>query len=281
MWDWKTGELVRFCSLNGYISLSSPHQVLDLSSTCWGEPVKQNPRVIFLDEFRMVVLPDELAITELAVFNTLIPQGHPGNLRRFGFPSEFSDQRARIFVDHDRDLGTPNRDEALIADPAQAVLAMEFGEPWDSRPLLIVRTQVLTEQTYSVGTDSHICWDEWREGAVVMGVLTRGFSLHTFVHGAQAVVVGKHIRDWDYHHYVARTFNFGRCSPLQLRSRAGGTEKRVPFEIGGHFKFESSDSVWNRLRSLSDGRIFCHVSRLSQSVGSETRGLTLWSEDAG
>ena len=75
------------------------------------------------------------------MFNTLIRQDHPGNLRRFGFPSEFRNWRAKIFVDHDRDLGTPNRDEALIADPAQAVIAME---PLGPVP------QSLCERTFSI-----------------------------------------------------------------------------------------------------------------------------------
>jgi len=198
------------------------------------------------------------------VFNTLIPQGNPGNLRRFGFPPEFRNRRhVGVFVDHDRDLGTPNRDEALIADPAQAVLAVELGEPWDPHPLLIVRTQVLTEQTYSVGTDSHIHWDEWREGVVVMVVSPYSSLQPTFVHGAQVVVVGTHLSGWDRHRHTVQTFDFGRGSSLPLWGGAGGTERTMSFESGGSFKFESSDGGWDEFRSLSDESLFCHVSRLS------------------
>jgi len=39
LWNWKTGELLRFCDPNGYISLSSPHQVLDLLPTDRSESV--------------------------------------------------------------------------------------------------------------------------------------------------------------------------------------------------------------------------------------------------
>jgi len=101
VWDWKTGELLRLCGLNGYISLSSPHQVLDILSTDRRELIEGDPQVIFLDEFRIVVIPTGWALTELGVFNTLIRQDHPGNLRRFGFPTEFRNWRAKIFVDHD------------------------------------------------------------------------------------------------------------------------------------------------------------------------------------
>jgi len=117
----------------------------------------------------MALIPDERAITELAVFNTLIPQDDPGNLRVFGLPQEFHDRPVRIFVDHDRDLGTPNRDEALIVDPAQAVLVMDIGECGEHRILLVVRTQVF-DQPYSVRADSYVHWDEWMEYAVVMEV---------------------------------------------------------------------------------------------------------------
>jgi len=210
------------------------------------------------DEFRMVILPDEWTTTELVVFDMLIPQGHPGNLRRFGFPPEFRDWRGKIFVDHDRDLGTPNRDEPFIADPAQAILALELGERWEPHLFLVVQTRAVIEKTYSVGTDFHIRWDEWREDAVVMEVPTSGSILPTLVHGTQVAVVGLVC-----HCYNIHTFDFGRCSSLPLRGGAGGTERRVLFEDGADFKFESGDGGWDEFRSSSDGSLFCLVSCLS------------------
>ena len=68
--------------------LTSP-QVLDLSSTGSDRAITENMQVAFLDEFRIVVLPDASDITELIVFNTLIPQGCPGNLHRRGLPQVF------------------------------------------------------------------------------------------------------------------------------------------------------------------------------------------------
>jgi len=147
VWDWKTGELVRFCGLNNFILLSPLHQVLDLLFTNRTEPVKQNPRAIFLDEFRMALV-DRWGIAELAVFNTLVPQGSSGNLRRFGFPPEFRDRHGKIFADCDRDLGTPNRGDAFVPDPTQAVLAVELGRCSEPHLLLVVRTQVLIERIW-------------------------------------------------------------------------------------------------------------------------------------
>ena len=69
-------------------------QVLKLSTTDWKELV--GPRVIFLEEFRVLVSthdPDTNA-PKLTVFNTFIPPGNSTNPRqpnppprRFGLPS--------------------------------------------------------------------------------------------------------------------------------------------------------------------------------------------------
>ncbi|KAF9645020.1 hypothetical protein BDM02DRAFT_3120950, partial [Thelephora ganbajun] len=119
--------------------------VLDLLSTDESELVKGYPQAVFLDEFRMVVTPEKSSSVELAVFNTLIPQGHPGNVQRLELPPHFHDQLTNIRVDHDRYLGIPNTDEALIADPAQAVLVIELEGFLEPTVLLVVRVQVLIE----------------------------------------------------------------------------------------------------------------------------------------
>jgi len=203
----------------------------------------------------MIVLPDGWTATDLAVFNTLIPQGDPGNLRRFVISPVFRGRLARIFVDRDRDLGSPNRDEAFIPDPAQAVLVMELGERWEPHPLLVVQMRVLIEQKCSVRADSHIRWDEWRGDVVVMVVSTSGSILPTaLVHGTQVAVVG-----WARHCYNVHTFDFAQRSSLSLRGGAGGTERWVAFEDGANFKF-AGNGGWDQFQSLSDGSLFSLVS---------------------
>lgn len=61
--------------------------------------VTRYTEIVFLDEFRMAVLPDRSGITELIVFNTLIPQGSPGNLQRLRLPRRFYGLFADIHVD--------------------------------------------------------------------------------------------------------------------------------------------------------------------------------------
>src|SRR6266478_8754508 len=112
-------------------------QVLHLSSTDRKELVSKHTWVTFLDEFRIVVLSDRQGTVGLAVFNTLIPQGHLGNLRRLALPH----WTVAIIVDDDRPLGIPDRDEPFIADPTQAVLVVEFAN--SSGPPAVVTTQAL------------------------------------------------------------------------------------------------------------------------------------------
>ena len=241
--------------------------MLDLSSTDGSGLVGGNTQAIFLDEFRVVVIPDKSAIAELAVFNTSVPQGHPGYFQRLMLPPEFHGKRANLHVDHDRDLGALNRDKVLLLDPAQAVLVIELKGRRGYLVLLVVRTQALIEQTYSAHADLSVPWDEWGRDAVAISVLNNnGRKLSTFVHGAQVMVMrtsilgGLGLPDG----YHVRTFDFswhGRGS-LPLRGGVDGMEKMVLFEDGVSLEFESdySISTWDVLQSLNDGGLIHLVS---------------------
>ena len=268
VWNWKTGELVRFCDLGGRTLLNLP-QVLDLSSAD-NEFLNEGTGAIFLDEFRVAVILETLA-AGLAVFNTLVAQDHPGYFQQLVFPLELHHMYVDIFVDHDRDLGKPNQDEVLLHDPAQVVLVAHiwaFGEP---RILLVVRTQDLVEQVDSVRTDCRVPWDEWGRNVVAIQFPNDdGHELTTFVHGAQVMVVcGPGGCD-------VRTFDFGQRGRgfLPLRGGADGTGRSILFEDGTHFRFEPGlgfDPL-DQLESLSDGSLIHLVSCLAHYVGSEVVG---------
>ena len=270
VWDQKTGDLVRLVRLTSYSLLTTPLQVLDLSPADEKIFVTPETEVAFLDEFRMVVLPDPEVIKELIVFNTLIPQGDPGGLRRLGLPQRFHDRgtemAAEIIVDHNRPLGTLNRDEPLIADPAQAVLVLEIPHDLDPHVFLVMRTQALVEQTLLTCTDSCVPWDEWRGDAVVMESQVSDSEPITFVHGAQVVVVWvNHAGDWG-----VQTLDFSRRgrSSLPLWGDGSGEIEGTQFEDCCDRIFESRDGMDPRdLKSLGDGSLFWLVSCLSQSVG--------------
>jgi len=266
VWNWKTGELVRFRDLSAHTSLNLP-QVLDLSSM----GITRGTRAIFLDEFCVAVILGRSAITELAVFNTLVPQDHPGYLQRLAFPLEFRrHKRANVHLDHDRDLGTPSDDEGLLPDPAQAVLVIDLWGDGEPHVLFVVRTQALVEQVHSVRTDSPVPWDEWGRDAVVIEVQNDdSHSIFAFVHSAQVKIAR-----WSgvLGRYDVRTFDFSQRGRSSLPLRGGAdAERRVLFEAGVNLKFGSDDgsSPWGELKPLSDGSLFDLVSRLTHHIGSE------------
>ena len=211
------------------------------------------------------------------MFNTLIPQDHPENLRQLELPHYFHGRNVKMRVDHDRPLGTSNRDEPLIADPAQVVLVMELTGGWKPRFLLAVSTQTLVGQTCSTYGGSRVPWDEWGRDAVVVEVQIPGRVPHAFVRGAQVIVAWERdVSIWS-RQYSVQTFEFSRRgrSTLQVLSGGGGVEvKSVLLKDEGSFTFEPVDSTRSPgdLRLLSDGSLFHPASCLSQSVGNEVVG---------
>jgi len=261
--NWRTGRIRDPSDWHALLNLV---QVLDLSSKDGSELV--GPQAVFLDEFRIVVIPERLAIKHLAVFDTLIPQDHPGYLRRLLFPLEFRRNRSNItiYVDHDRDLGTPNKDKVLLPDPAQAVVIVELGGIREPHVLLVVRTQALVKQVHY----SSVPWDEWGRDAVAIRVQNNFSRSYTFVHGAQ-VMIGRALLPHGLGGYDVRTFDFGKrgCGSLPLRGGDDGTERRVLFEDGANLVFEPDDGLNLRveLRSLSDGSLMYLVSFPAQRIG--------------
>ena len=222
----------------------------------------------------MAVIPDKSAIAELAMFNTLVPQGHPGYLLRLMLSPEFHGKRANIHVDHDLDLGTlSNRDEVLLLDPAQAVLVIELGRRLEYLVLLVVRTQALIEKTYSAHADLSVPWDKWGRDAVAISVLNNnGRKLSTFVHGAQVMVVRTSILDLRGGYHV-RTFDFswrGRGS-MPLRGATDGMGRMMLFEDGVGLRFEPDYSIgpWDVPQLSNDGNLIHLVSYISQPVRDE------------
>ena len=274
VWNRKTGEPVRFQDLSGHSLLNLP-QVLDLSSADESELVKAGTQAIFLDEFCLAVIPDRSAIAELAVFNTLILQDHPGYLQRLAFPPEFHNKSAKIHADHDRDLGTPNRDEALLPDPAQVVLVINLRQHQESGILLVVRTQVLVKQVHSVRADRRVPWDQWGRDTVAIQAQNGGDGSSIFVHGVRVMIVWPLVHrllgNWHVH-----SFDFsqhGRGS-LPLRGGADGIRRWALFEDGVDIRLEPGLVVgpFDGLQSLSDGTLICLVSCLIDHVGSGVVG---------
>ena len=263
VWDRKTGDLVRWYGLPNYYAPLTLSQVLDLSSADWGDLVILNAQIIFLDEFRMAIIPCELTAAGLLIFDTQVSQGDPGYFRRLEFPMDLHHRPIYVHVDHDRNLGAPNTKGALVPDPSQTVLVMELGDTLEPRDLLVVRTKVLIRQAFSAYIDSRVPWGEWSRDAVTIEVQMYGCALFTFVHGAQVMAVQEMWNRMGEHCHQVRTFDFGRRSALPARRGAGITKRRLLFEDGARSEFESGRglNLWTELQSLSDGSLFYLVGR--------------------
>ena len=256
VWDTKTGDPVSTLWFgSSHPSLTSPPQVLDVSTSDGDTLIGPRSYAIFLDEFQVLVTnyDEDRAAPELVVFNTLISQGHPKSLRRFGLPPRYWDRSPRVHPDHSRPLGTVFRDSRLISDPTQAILAMELtptrisAGPW---VLLAVRTDTLIEHTYSTRTEPRIPWEVWGGGAVVMEIPLNEIppdsdDLSIFVHSAYMAIVIRVGSDVpDYHLY---TFDFSKrgCHALPLWSGEGnGTERRPTLEGGRKLALEGNQDMY-------------------------------------
>jgi len=235
--------------------------VLDLSTTEWRELISSY--ICFIDEFR-VVIPVGDANTNsyvLLAFNTLIPQDDPQNLRRFGLPSQYSNEYSIfIHVDPDRWLGTPDGDMPLIPDPTQAILVIGVEKPHQRGVLFVMRMQAFIEYVCSPRTDAWIPWDEWGRGAAIIEIPLWDERPTTHVHGTNVVVLKREFRgNWEHR---VRIFHFGRggYGALLLRDGEDGqVERRTSFEDGRELVLEEIEKDEGKfphggIRSLGNGK---------------------------
>ena len=235
-----------------------------------GSTTLEKPRVFFLDEFRVVV--PALSLTndplELIVFNTLLPQGHPRNSRRFRLPSgRHGGHPAFVYVDPDRYLGTPDRDVPLITDPTQTILVVQVLRPVElKRALLVVQIQDLMKYVLSTHTDVCIPWDEWGRGAVTMEIPVHNpFSVN--VHGIHVLLLHS---EWQARTtYAIRSYDFSRhgCGALPFRDEGGRVGRSASFWNERGFTFqvaEENTSSQSGMKSLGDGT-FLLVSHFTHS----------------
>ena len=238
--------------------------MFDRSSADESGLIRWNSEVIFLDEFWiMVSYLKHSSDDPLTVFNTLLPQDHPRNMRQFRFPTKYLEGGASVSLDHDRSLGTVDRDGHLIIDPTQAILVI--GLSTDQEVFLILRMQSLIEHACSMSTDVQIPWDKWGRGSVVMdNPLGYEFSI-TVVHGPRMMVI-RDAGDGPEGHCSIRVFDFSRqgSAALPLTDRNDGEAgRRAMFEDGRSCVFEMDGRAMRGFGLLGDSIAFYIVSLLS------------------
>jgi hypothetical protein len=164
--------------------------VLDISSVDGRDLVECDLRATFLDEFRiMFSIADRTGDhNELVLFDTLLPQDHPRNLRRVCPPLIYHDWVPFVGV-RETSWGALNQHGSLITDPTQAIRVVDFHHDDRHRHArLAFRTQALIERACSPSTDRDIPWDEWGRGSVALEVSISG-GLRTLVQGLCVITV--------------------------------------------------------------------------------------------
>ena len=147
--------------------------MFDRSSKDESESIGAYSQIAFLDEFRIMVT---YYTPDLFVFNTSLPQGHPGNLRKLGLPSGYFRWYTDIHLDHIWESDGP-----LNIDPAQAIFVMDVrGEHVGVRAVSVVRKQSLIEHVCSMRRDALIPWAEWGRDSTTVEIPHDGFII---IHG--------------------------------------------------------------------------------------------------
>ena len=206
-------------------------------------------QAVFLDDFRiMLAYRNSSPINpELVVFNTLVPQDHPRNVRRFRLPQKYRDWRAYVRLDHYRPLGAVNRDGPLITDPTQSIFIMELSSnPPQPTASLVLRMQPLIELACSMRTDVQIPWDEWGRGPVVMEIPKTPFChiYLTAVHGAHLLVIHGTDRADERRNIHLLDFGRGGSTVLPLSDENDGEiERRALFKHGRSSTLKWADGV--------------------------------------
>jgi len=273
VWDWKTGDLVSVLWIRQSSFLTSPPQVLELSSMDDSQSVRRSTKVTFLDEFRLMVLtPDYNGLAELVLFNTLLPQDHPRNLRRFRIPPRYRKQFPFVITDHDRSFGT--QDGSLITDPAQSILVVGVCDSEEPHHFyLVLRTQALITRACSMSSDTCIPWDEWERDAVIMEMPAH--DSHILLQGVHVIAVKRraHIgEDTGHLRFCIFDFSLRGCSTLWNKGGRARSRRTDFYEGGRDLILEGTGRVSDRgLNSLGNGAFYslvsCTCRRKTQAYG--------------
>ena len=183
--------------------------------------------------------------------------------RRLNFPPQYdTGGDTHIHVDQGRSLGTPDRNGPIITDPAQAILVVRLTKLYYGDVLFVVRIQsLIIERVCSSWTDTHIPWDEWGKGAVIIDNLQSRYGFDVYIHGTRLVLL-KILHHRPNRGLRVRTFDFGRraCGALPLWDQDGGAVRKTSFSDGSEFVFETTGTrtatPWGSTGSQGDGNLF-------------------------
>jgi len=236
--------------------------------------VREGTRVIFLDEFRIMVFT--LDVPEFTLFDTRVQPGHPVNLRRFCSPPRYHDWFLSVHVDTDRCLGTLDQGRPLVTDPSQAVLLLKLANHYGGRVLLTVRIHTLIEHLCSTNPNACVSWEVWGKGVAVMDfpILRSDGYRYLLVQGVRVILAKMcTLPGASGYHPSLRIFDFSQRGWGTLPSwgeEINGAERRVLFEDGRDFLLgERGGLVMNEwgFDKLGDGNFMYLVSHVRRWKG--------------
>ena len=221
----------------------SSSQVLDSPGLGGGGSLGRDHQITFLDEFRIIATTRSNSYPEEApdffVFDTLIPHGNTGSLRRFKFPPEYRGLNASIHPDETRPLWTLNRDCSLAIDQTQDIRVMElFTTRSKTQTTLILRLQSLIEHLCSVQEDIEIPWNAWASDITVVEIPPGDYFRPFAIHGSRMLAL---LSGQDRAHLI-HVFDFSLRGKDTLRF-SGGNVAWGDIPEDRSWVFEGADKV--------------------------------------
>ena len=254
------------CRNSGGHSLFTSHQVLNISSLGGIKLTNHRMRIAFVDEFRMMLsIRNDGTFTEFILFDTLLPQDHPRNLRRAHPPLIYRDWLSLVIGLRNTSWGAFDRHGPLIVDPTQAIHVVDFFRRGSGdHATLAFRTQTLIEQVCSPSTGTDIPWSEWGRDSVALEfpVFDDSDIPNTLVQGHHLITVEKCVvPSNDQRQLRLRIFDFSlrACETLSDIGEGGESVRVVRYEDGRDLFLEGSEDLKEyELDSLDNG-IFFHL----------------------
>jgi hypothetical protein len=223
-WDWKTGEVVSdIPSRETRLNLTLT-QVLDHSSDDPDiSPAIPNITTIrFLEGSWLLALSHRIYVSQLLVFNTLLPQQDPRSWRVLDLPPLFKpNPDYRIFTQYEKPLADCPE---FSVDPAQRIFVLVCH----MERALAVTVEPFIQYMHREHANPWIAWDEWGEEVITVHLPPDASSIQLYDTKLLALYSSSgYRRDWDVLTYDLSKSGRNDIQVQQVDEGAGAGYRRV------------------------------------------------------